>query len=208
MEVILKRTYHEDGTNGRLMIEGQLVCHTIELPWLQNRRNVSCIPEGTYQLRKRYTQERGTHLIVEDVPSRTGILLHPANNALNELRGCIAPVTTLDGPGIGSLSRKATEKLQDLLFEVLDRDEEVFLTIKKEIDMNVIDRVKAPTPKFFKVLRTIGISLAAAGGAILASPISLPAGIVSMGGYLLASGSVLGAVSQTTVEDNVKRKDG
>lgn len=208
MDVLLKRTYHEDGTNGRLIVDEQLVCYTIELPWLHNRRNVSCIPEGSYQLRKRYTQGRGTHLIVEGVEGRTGILLHPANNALKELRGCIAPVTTLDGPGIGSLSRKATEKLQNLLFEVLDNDEEVFLTIKKEIDMNVIERVKAPTPKFFKVLRTLGISLAAAGGAILASPITLPAGIVSIGGYLLASGSVLGAVSQTAVEDKVKKKDG
>jgi len=208
MDVLLKRTYHENGTNGRLIVDGRLVCYTIELPWLENRQKVSCIPVGTYQLRKRHTQGRGTHLALDDVEGRAGILLHPANNALKELRGCIAPVTTLDGPGIGSLSRKATEKLQDLLFEVLDRDEEVLLTIKKEIDMNVIERVKAPTPKFFKVLRTVGISLAAAGGAILASPIALPAGIVSIGGYLLACGSVLGAVSQTTVEDNVKKDDG
>ena len=66
--------------------------------------------------------------------------------------------------------------------------------------MNIIDRVKAPTPKFFKVLRNVGLALAAAGGAILASPIALPAGIVTVGGYLLAGGSVLSAVSQSTVE--------
>ena len=141
------------------------------------------------------------------MPDRSGILLHPANNALKELKGCIAPVSKLDAPGIGSLSQKATEKLQNLLFEVLDRDEEVFLTIQKQIDMNVVDRVKAPTPKFFKVLRTIGLSLAAAGGAILASPIALPAGIVTVGGYLVAGGTVLGAVGQTAVDDKCEEDE-
>jgi hypothetical protein len=207
VELRLLRTYHVDGTNGKLYHGSELVCYTIELPWLQNRQNVSCIPEGSYKLRKRSNKARGTHLIVEDVEGRSGILLHPANNALKELRGCIAPVSTLDAPGNGSFSRKATEKLQNLLFEVLDRDEEVILNIQKQIDMNVIDRVKAPTPKFFKVLRNIGLAVAAAGGAILASPIALPAGIVTLGGYLIAGGSIIGAVSQTTVQDQCQ-KDG
>lgn len=126
---------------------------------------------------------------------------------LKEVKGCIAPVTKLDAPGIGSLSREASAHLEGLLFEAMDRGEEVFLTIQKEIDMNILDRVKAPTPKFFKVLRTIGLSLAAAGGAILTSPIALPAGIVTFGGYLVASGSVLSAVSQTTVDDKLKKDD-
>lgn len=76
--------------------------------------------------------------------------------------------------------------------------------------MTIIERAKAPTPKFFKVLRNIGLALAAAGGALLAAPISLPAGIVALGGYLTVGGTVLTAVSQVTVEDGAKadRKDG
>jgi ABC-type xylose transport system permease subunit len=76
--------------------------------------------------------------------------------------------------------------------------------------MTIIERAKAPTPKFFKVLRNIGLALAAAGGALLAAPISLPAGIVALGGYLTVGGTVLTAVSQVTVEDSAKadRKDG
>ncbi len=201
MEITLFRKYHEMGTNGKLKDGEQLLCHTIELPWLQNRQNVSCIPEGRYQVVKRNTKERGDHLHVIDVPGRSWILFHPANNALKEIKGCIAPVSKLDAPGIGSLSRKATDKLLGLLFEAIDRGEEVFITIKKEVDMNIINRVKAPTPKFFKVLRNVGLALAAAGGAILASPIALPAGIVTVGGYLIAGGSVLSAVSQATVEE-------
>ncbi len=64
--------------------------------------------------------------------------------------------------------------------------------------MNLIQRVKAPTPKFFKVLRSIGLGLAAVGGTILATPIALPVVITSLGGYLAVAGSVVSAVSQVT----------
>lgn len=64
--------------------------------------------------------------------------------------------------------------------------------------MNFIQRVKAPTPKFFKVLRSIGLGLAAVGGTILAAPIALPVVITSIGGYLAVAGSVVSAVSQVT----------
>lgn len=64
--------------------------------------------------------------------------------------------------------------------------------------MNLIQRVKAPTPKFFKVLRSIGLGLAAVGGTILAAPIALPVVITSIGGYLTVAGSVVSAVSQVT----------
>jgi hypothetical protein len=67
--------------------------------------------------------------------------------------------------------------------------------------MNLIERAKSPTPRFFRILRNIGLTMAAAGAAILASPISLPAAIVTIGGYLTVGGSVLSAVSQVTVDD-------
>ncbi len=68
--------------------------------------------------------------------------------------------------------------------------------------MNVIERVKAPTPKFFRVMRVIGLSLAAAGGAILAAPVTLPVAIVSAGSYLIVAGSVATAVSQVTIKSD------
>jgi uncharacterized membrane protein HdeD (DUF308 family) len=69
-------------------------------------------------------------------------------------------------------------------------------------NMSVVERVKAPTPPFFKTLRTIGLALAAIGGAILASPISLPAGLVAAAGYIALAGGVVTAVSQTAVDTN------
>lgn len=54
--------------------------------------------------------------------------------------------------------------------------------------MNVIKRAKAPTPKFFKLLRNIGLVMAAVGGSIVAAPIVLPLTIVTLGGYLAVVG--------------------
>ena len=64
--------------------------------------------------------------------------------------------------------------------------------------MNLIKRAKAPTPKFFKVLRNIGLVLAAIGGTILASPVALPVAVVSVGGYVAVAGGLISAVSQLT----------
>ena len=61
---------------------------------------------------------------------RTYILIHPANNAQKELRGCIAQVTKLSGPGLGLLSRKAFTKLKDLVYKALDNKESVELIVQ------------------------------------------------------------------------------
>ena len=63
--------------------------------------------------------------------------------------------------------------------------------------MKLIDRLKATTPKFYKILRNIGLGLAAAGGILVASPIAIPAILVTIGGYLIVAGSVATAISQT-----------
>ena len=70
----------------------------------------------------------------------------------------------------------------------------------------IVNRAKAPTPKFFKVLRNIGLALATIGGAILTSPVVLPAVVVTVGGYLAVAGGVLSAVSQLTVDDHASAK--
>ena len=67
--------------------------------------------------------------------------------------------------------------------------------------MNVLDRAQAPTPKFFKTLRTIGLILVAVSGTVLTAPIALPAALVTAASYIAVAGSVLSAVSQVTVEN-------
>ncbi|MFC4510240.1 hypothetical protein ACFO28_07980 [Flavobacterium buctense] len=72
--------------------------------------------------------------------------------------------------------------------------------------MNLIKRAKAPTPKFFKVLRNIGLALATVGGTILAAPIALPVVLTTIGGYLAVAGGVATAVSQLTTEKDALPK--
>lgn len=67
--------------------------------------------------------------------------------------------------------------------------------------MNIVERYKKPTPKFFKTLRNIGIALATAGGAIIAAPISMPALVVTIATYMTVAGTVATAVSQAVVID-------
>jgi hypothetical protein len=75
--------------------------------------------------------------------------------------------------------------------------------------MNLIQRVKAPTPHFFKKLRNIGIALASISGAIIAAPIALPVLIVHVAGYLAVAATVTTAISQVTVcNDTKKNPDG
>ena len=67
--------------------------------------------------------------------------------------------------------------------------------------MKLIERYKKPTPKFFKLLRNIGITLASVGAVILTAPISLPAIVITIGGYLAVAGAVVTTVSQAVVSD-------
>jgi hypothetical protein len=66
--------------------------------------------------------------------------------------------------------------------------------------MNLIERAKAPTPKFFRVLRTVGLALAAAGATLIAAPVAIPVGLATVASYLTVVGSVMTAVSQITVD--------
>lgn len=113
--LVLKRIYLATAVHGELTLNGKHIAYTIELPWQDNKRRVSCIPEGTYVLRKRYSEKFKWHFVLLDVPNRSYILLHPANNAQKELQGCIAPVTRITGEGQGIQSRKALQVLTDAL---------------------------------------------------------------------------------------------
>jgi len=71
--------------------------------------------------------------------------------------------------------------------------------IPTDVDLTLAQRVVAPTPKFFRLLRTIGVVVGLVGASILASPVALPAAIVTIGGYLALAGTIVTGVSQTAV---------
>lgn len=131
MHLTIHRTYHAEGTNGLLTMgaNSEPLCYTIELPWRNNELNRSCIPEGTYVLKRRYSLKFRWHIEVKDVPGRSYILIHPANHAARELKGCIAPVLLLTGPGTGEQSQQAFDMLIGKLLQALQSQETILLTV-------------------------------------------------------------------------------
>ena len=67
-------------------------------------------------------------------------------------------------------------------------------------DLTLVQRVLAPTPSFFKKIRTVGLVMGVFGAALLASPVALPALVASIGGYLVLGGSIITSVAQTAVK--------
>ncbi len=74
---------------------------------------------------------------------------------------------------------------------------------KTKNGLTIINRLNAPTPSFFKMLRNIGLVLVAVSGIVLTAPLALPAVLVTVAGYVAVSGSIVAAVSQLTTKPAV-----
>ena len=70
-------------TLGRLQY-GDFRCFTLELPWLGNSRNISCIPAGTYKATKYGSPKHGAVLLLHNVHNRTYIEVHAGNYTLQQ----------------------------------------------------------------------------------------------------------------------------
>ena len=90
--LLIRDTFTEESTIGELFINGERICDTLERPYFNNQRNISCIPEGVYPVRLRLPRESATrdyvHLLVQDVPDRDWILFHRGNYPYQS-QGCI-----------------------------------------------------------------------------------------------------------------------
>lgn len=62
-------------------------------------------------------------------------------------------------------------------------------------------RWKAETPEFWKKVQKVGLAIGAIGGVIVSTPVVLPAGLITLGGYMVAVGSVAAVLSKLTVVD-------
>ena len=86
-KLVINRLYLDECTIGRVSF-GKFKCFSLELPWLENQTNISCIPAGVYTCSKRTTPKRGLHFIVNNVVGRTWILGH-TGNFTSDIQGCI-----------------------------------------------------------------------------------------------------------------------
>lgn len=94
-KVLLQRTYSPKQIQGVLSVfyryQHIYSCATLELPYRENRRNISAIPEGKYEVMKSGPTIKIPYnsFLVLDVPGRSGVKIHIAN-IVTELEGCIA----------------------------------------------------------------------------------------------------------------------
>ncbi len=124
--IIIRQKPTHAGTFGILLDESlNEVAKTIELPWYDNKVDISCIPEGTYEMLPYISHYLGQCFRIPDVHMRTNIRMHTGNWAgdkslglRSDVEGCI-----LIGEEIGHLygqpavlnSRGAMRKLHNLI---------------------------------------------------------------------------------------------
>ena len=130
----LERTYLKGWTTGIISLNSVVLSYSLELPWKNNQTYISCIPEGLYVIEIRESKKYGKHVWLRNVKNRTWILIHAANNARTELKGCIAPVLILKSDGIGSHSRLALNLL--ILNIQRNKGKKCFLRIFSNKDSN------------------------------------------------------------------------
>lgn len=85
---LVRVTTGTDGTFGVLIKDGVPLCVTLELPWRDNERSISCIPEGQYEIFPVNSPRFGRTFQVAAVPGRSNILFH-AGNTIDDTSGCI-----------------------------------------------------------------------------------------------------------------------
>lgn len=118
MHITLQRMNEEHGcTLGVLSNSEGVICYTLENPWLDNRRNVSCIPEGEYECKPYSSAKYHNVWELQNVQDRSKILIH-AGNFEEDTRGCILigrAIADYNGKKMITNSRHTLEKLRDII---------------------------------------------------------------------------------------------
>lgn len=105
-----------------ILTYGDFKCFTLELPWLDNQLNISCIPTAeAYAGEKHKSPSNGKCIAINNVLNRTYIQIHSAN-FIRQLRGCIAvgdSIKFLDSNNIPDVtnSKNTLEALLNVLPE-------------------------------------------------------------------------------------------
>lgn len=101
-QATISRIYQRDCTIGLLNYGLSKRACTLELPWLGNQSNVSCIPEGTYLAQYRNSPSNGDVIELKCVPLRSYIQVH-SGNYISQIAGCI-----LIGDSLADINKDGT----------------------------------------------------------------------------------------------------
>jgi hypothetical protein len=137
IELIVSRIFgneHKTLSECEIIKDGKTVYDFvgIELPWMENRRNVSCIPAGIYEAIATRRASSGAYaLLIRGVINRSQIMVHTANYA-RDLQGCLAPgreFKDIDRDGIMDVTNS-----RNVMFDI-----EQIIPIGTVFTYNVID---------------------------------------------------------------------
>ncbi len=110
----IQRIYLPKATIGHVP---ELGIWILERPWLDNKRNISCIPEGTYQIAPDQEGRFTGYQELQDVPGRSEIIIHAANY-VHEVQGCLAPNMSIEISGDAQVRGVDPRKALDMVREL------------------------------------------------------------------------------------------
>lgn len=123
-QIVITRKEQDDvQTLGELQLfdneEELFSCKTLELPWKDNKQNISCIPKNHYEAQKHVSPNFGKSIWIKNVPNRTEILIHKGN-FYTDILGCVLvgeKYVDIDGDGHKDVtnSTNTTEELYSLI---------------------------------------------------------------------------------------------
>ena len=125
---ITRHHYTNQCIIGKLEI-GDYTCYTLELPWRNNKRNISCIPPRKYKCRQRRYNKGGYQAIeLVDVPDRSHIMIHKGNFP-NDVKGCVCVGTVVDYNRPAVFNSKVAFDLLMEYFEDLSEEQQVYCEV-------------------------------------------------------------------------------
>lgn len=132
---LVRTDLQPDGTLGKIVNDkGQRLCNTLELPWLGNRRSVSCIPAGTYTAHRRFSPKHGYDVFeLQGVPDRDHIEIHIGNYVSGpqvDSEGCILVGLSHTTRPNGAPMLAASKTGFALFMKVLDGVDEFLLSVE------------------------------------------------------------------------------
>lgn len=130
--LVLERVYLATETLGSLYRNDVMLCKTMELPWRDNQRSISCIPENIYRViaQPPKADRPYPYFRLPDVPGRSGILIHKISY-VSGLKGCIGvgkEFKDINNDGVPDIVRSG-EALQELI-DTLPREFELLIRKK------------------------------------------------------------------------------
>jgi len=139
---------------GKLYINDEFFCFTLEREWLDNKKNVSCIPAGNYDCKPYSSIKYSSVTQITDVENRTKILIH-AGNYYSDIEGCILLGDRFDESETminGAKNRLAVWNSKKTLKKFFDK-------VGREFELEIIDNINLKKKKMIPLAITGAISL-------------------------------------------------